>query len=62
MTMDEPGLNPHIELAHLLLLFARDRMKEGRLDKALKFVNDAIEELEEFLREEAKEIANGWSK
>lgn len=60
--MDEPGLNPHIELAHLLLLFARDRMKEGRLDKALKFVNDAIEELEEFLREEAKEIANGWSK
>ena len=60
--MDEPGLNPHVELAHLLLLFARDRMKEGRLDKALKFINDAIEELEEFLREEAKEIANGWSK
>ena len=62
MRMDEPRLDPHIKTAHLLLLFAKDRMKEGRIDRALKFVNEAIEELEEFLREEAKEIASGWSR
>ena len=56
--MDEMGLNPHVKTAHLLLLFAKDRIKEGRIDKAQKLIDMAIEELEEFLKEEAKEIAS----
>jgi len=56
--MDEMKLNSHVKLAHLILLFAKDKIKEGRLDKAQKFIDMAIEELEEFLKEEAREIAN----
>ncbi|MCD6199222.1 MAG: hypothetical protein J7K15_11760 [Deltaproteobacteria bacterium] len=58
--MDEMGLNPHVLLARQLLFSAKNLIKRGELERATKFIDDALDELYKVLEEEAKEIANSY--